>query len=1010
MAGRLSVCQPNVGCFQIISQEPNRGVEYEYYQSHYRRQPQGYFWSTGSWSLCSKECGGGYQTRLVFCTIDNEAYPDYLCRGQGRPHGNKTCNPQSCPRTKRISFINRPRAWTWNQCLMSRVYSWKMGEWSTCSVTCGGGVQTRSVFCSLSEGSRGEAVRDDSECAAVTVKPPGRQVCSLLQCATWKSGHWSECSVTCGEGIQTRSVSCVSPSGSQLPDFACPSRSKPSVAQACALNTCRAVISWYIGAWSSCSVTCGEGIQTRSVLCMSQSGGQLPDFACSSQLKPSAAQPCALDTCTPDVFSWHIGAWGLCSKSCNSGQRKRQVICYDQDRNHQDSRKCNPRIFPSEIEDCNTQPCYLPQVVPSLPDPTGFDPAKELMLIPYSGSPPFSERYSPDYLPVGTESNLLPVLSPQNEWEHSRFYHYVSESDSPVSGSASDPSRSQHSNQQSRQELMAPDVRDCNTEPYGCCPDGYAPARGPGGEGCPSIPCYKSRYGCCPDGVTSAIGYNQAGCPRQSTDDYYGKNDQQTSDSRVSVRDNPSGECQSSMFGCCHDESTSALGPNGEGCVNGPRHSYPATCLLLSANGPCTDWTVRWFFIPSAGVCNRFWYGGCHGNKNNFDTEEECLSRCKRSSSHSTSTLGEIPHWWAPHAGRQPQSHLLPVLSPIREPVQPQPQQPIYRLHIERGDPSSVDARPGQTVRLLCRVDASPSRTVEWHRDGRPIYSTRHVEHSDGSLVISQVREQDAGLYTCRASNGRDQDFRQVQLNVQAATHIRPILSVVEAWVGFSTQLPCPAEGLPRPQVFWERNGARLGATTRPRLTQLDDQSLRFTSVVPSDAGEYVCVAHNNVGPVQRKVVELKVKGELKITGPPQHLRVASRGTAEFPCVVSAVNANVRWTRNGIPLRADGEHIYISSDGTLTLYNVQLGDSGTYTCNAYSGSHSVSASAELTVTSTEPVVQPTAHDSLCVDLPELANCDLIVQANLCSNQYYSSFCCSSCSKHLSRNQHRQQQG
>ncbi|XP_038637686.1 papilin isoform X1 [Scyliorhinus canicula] len=905
--GRGPTSEPLI--LEIISQERNQGIDYEYYQSRYRRKPHGYFWSVGSWSLCSKECGSGYQTRLVFCTIDNEAYPDYLCRNQVRPNSNKTCNTQTCPRTKRISFINRPSAWTWNQCVKARVYSWKTGEWSTCSVTCGGGVQTRSVFCTLSEGGQGEAVRDDVECAAVTVKPTRQQACNMLQCATWSSGHWSECSVTCGEGIQTRSVSCVLKSGNQLPEFVCSSRSKPLVAQACMLGACRDIFSWYIGAWSSCSVTCGEGIQSRPVSCMAQSGGKVSDFACSSQLKPSVSQSCALDSCS-DYFSWHVGVWGLCSKSCSTGQRKRQVICYDQDRNYQDPQKCDPGIYPSVFEDCNTQPCYMPQVVPSFPDPTGFNPDEDIMTIPYTGPLPSSERYSPNYLPELTETDVLPVPSERNEWSLSRFYHSSSELDSPATGSLPDTSRPE----QSRLQLIGPDTRDCNTEPYGCCPDGYAPASGPGGEGCPSISCYKSRYGCCPDGVTSARGNNQAGCSRYSIDDYYNRNDQQVSESEVTVRDNPSVECRSSMFGCCHDESTSALGPNGEGCRTGPRHPYPATCLLLSANGPCADWTVRWFFVSGAGLCNRFWYGGCHGNKNNFDTEEKCLSRCRRSSTHSesTSTPAELPRWWLPHTGHHSES----PLPPNRESIQPE--QSIYRLNIERGDPSSVDARPGQTVRLLCRVDASPSRTVEWHRDGRPLYSVRHIMHSDGSLKINWVQDQDAGLYTCRASNGRDQDFRHVQLTVQA--------------------------------------------------------------------------------------------GALKITRPPQNLRVASSGTAEFPCVVSAANANIRWTRNGIPLRADGEHIDISPDGTLTLHNVQLGDSGTYTCNVYSGSHSVSASAELTVTSVEPVVQPTDHDSVCVDQPELANCDLIVQANLCSNQYYSSFCCSSCSKHWSRNQHLQQQG
>lgn len=35
----------------------------------------------------------------------------------------------------------------------------------------------------------------------------------------------------------------------------------------------------------------------------------------------------------------------------------------------------------------------------------------------------------------------------------------------------------------------------------------------------------------------------------------------------------------------------------------------------------------------------------------------------------------------------------------------------------------------------------------------------------------------------------------------------------------------------------------------------------------------------------------------------------------------------------------------------------------------------------------------------CVDQPHLANCDLILQAQLCGNEYYSSFCCASCARY-----------
>lgn len=43
---------------QLISQEPNPGVRYEYHLPLNAPRP-GFSWSHGSWSECSAECGGG---------------------------------------------------------------------------------------------------------------------------------------------------------------------------------------------------------------------------------------------------------------------------------------------------------------------------------------------------------------------------------------------------------------------------------------------------------------------------------------------------------------------------------------------------------------------------------------------------------------------------------------------------------------------------------------------------------------------------------------------------------------------------------------------------------------------------------------------------------------------------------------------------------------------------------------------------------------------------------------
>ena len=44
--------------------------------------------------------------------------------------------------------------------------------------------------------------------------------------------------------------------------------------------------------------------------------------------------------------------------------------------------------------------------------------------------------------------------------------------------------------------------------------------------------------------------------------------------------------------------------------------------------GSCRNFTVRWFFDMDYGGCSRFWYGGCDGNDNSFETQESCKALC----------------------------------------------------------------------------------------------------------------------------------------------------------------------------------------------------------------------------------------------------------------------------------------------------------------------------------------------------------------------------------------------
>ncbi|XP_041850070.1 amyloid-like protein 2 isoform X3 [Melanotaenia boesemani] len=55
-----------------------------------------------------------------------------------------------------------------------------------------------------------------------------------------------------------------------------------------------------------------------------------------------------------------------------------------------------------------------------------------------------------------------------------------------------------------------------------------------------------------------------------------------------------------------------------------------AVCTLEAETGPCRASMPRWHFDISQRKCVRFVYGGCAGNRNNFDSEEYCMAVCKR--------------------------------------------------------------------------------------------------------------------------------------------------------------------------------------------------------------------------------------------------------------------------------------------------------------------------------------------------------------------------------------------
>ncbi|XP_061531476.1 A disintegrin and metalloproteinase with thrombospondin motifs 16 [Phycodurus eques] len=280
-------------------------------------QPCPASWSVGAWGACSQSCGGGEQTRQVRCVRRSPSKDDTLA--------DSHCSPLSPARSRACGAHACPPVWT-------------TGPWSQCSRKCGNGSRKRTVLCARPDTGTQSQTLQDSLCAGL-VKPASQESCFIKRCqkqrkVQWFVSTWQECSVTCGRGYQARFIKCAEKDAAgkyrELAGKKCHHIPRPKVELQRPCTSAECLVrptpsvqrwnahhhhplprpEWRASPWSQCSVTCGGGVQARTVQCLAQ---RKPFSGCTLHLKPSMSQACNTNYCPQpdkkdlacrDSFNW----------------------------------------------------------------------------------------------------------------------------------------------------------------------------------------------------------------------------------------------------------------------------------------------------------------------------------------------------------------------------------------------------------------------------------------------------------------------------------------------------------------------------------------------------------------------------------------------------------------------------------------------------------------------------------------------------------------------------------
>ncbi|XP_075762079.1 A disintegrin and metalloproteinase with thrombospondin motifs 13 isoform X1 [Pelodiscus sinensis] len=235
-------------------------------------------WEVKELAACPVSCGGGRLPLSLRCVRQEgnttRPLPHSKCGRMPRPASTKECGTDPCPARWRSKL-------------------------DSCSVSCGGGVARRVRYCARERRDKAEEVVADAQCRGLP-RPEEQEPCNLEPCPpSWKVAATGPCSSSCGLGLAAQLITCVQLRQgleTELEESSCPETERPLSRIPCFIRTCS--YEWAFSEWTECSASCGNGIQTRQDFCLDpQARKHVNPVFCMHSPKPITVRGCSASPC-----------------------------------------------------------------------------------------------------------------------------------------------------------------------------------------------------------------------------------------------------------------------------------------------------------------------------------------------------------------------------------------------------------------------------------------------------------------------------------------------------------------------------------------------------------------------------------------------------------------------------------------------------------------------------------------------------------------------------------------